>query len=141
MNTIYDFNSIVTALTIPFYALISWLVFLNKKMFNYIEHLIIYLYTTAQFSILTAILFAVVYFIGLEDSSGSLMMGVLLTSIIYNAYTLKRIFKLSIKQLLIKIIYFLIVLFVLYIFISILSVIAFLIFMGPESLQEFTAPK
>jgi len=141
MNTMYDFNSIVTALTIPFYALISWLVFLNKKMFNYVEHLIIYIYTTAQFSILSAILFVGVYFSGLEDSSGTVMMGVLLTSMIYNAYTLKRIFKLNIKQLLIKIIYFLIVLFVLYIFVSILTIIAFLIFMGPEGLQEFTAPK
>lgn len=141
MNTMYDFNSIVTALTIPFYALISWLVFLNKKMFNYVEHLIVYIYTTAQFSILSAILFVGIYFSGLEDSSGTVMMGVLLTSMIYNAYTLKRIFKLNIKQLLIKIIYFLFVLLVLYIFATILVVIAFLIFMGPEGLQEFTAPK
>ncbi|MFY0603184.1 MAG: DUF3667 domain-containing protein [Flavobacteriaceae bacterium] len=139
MNFIYDYNAFITALTIPLYALISWIVFLNKKMFNYVEHVIIYLYSTAQFSIVNTFFFIIFYFIGLEFSN-PIMTATLLFSILYNAYILKKLFKLSFMQLIIKILYFLLVLLVLYIIFGIIAGIVMFLTMDPEALKQL-APK
>lgn len=139
MNFIYDYNAFITALTIPLYALISWIVFYNKRMFNYVEHVIIYLYSTAQFSIVNTIFFIIFYLTGVEFTN-PMMMLTLLVSIMYNAYILKRLFKLSILQLFIKILYFIAVLAIIYIIFGIIAGIAMFLLMDPETLKQLATP-
>ena len=46
-----EYQTIVMMFYIPFYALISKIVFIKHKQFNYTEHLVIFLYAQAQVSI------------------------------------------------------------------------------------------
>jgi hypothetical protein len=139
MNFIYDYNAFITALIIPLYALISWIVFYNKKMFNYVEHVIIYLYSTAQFSIVNTAIFSIFYFTGVAFDNTT-MTVTLLVSVIYNAYILTRLFKLTGIQLIIKVLYFIAVLTVLYLIFGVITGIIMLLTMDMETIKQF-APK
>jgi len=55
------YQSVATFINIPIYALIYWIVFILHKKHNYLEHVIIILYTTAHVSIISSFL----YFIGI----------------------------------------------------------------------------
>lgn len=135
MNFIYDYNAFVTALIIPLYALISWIVFYNKKMFNYVEHIIIYLYSTAQFSIVNTVVFIIFYYTGIVLDN-IIMSATLLASIMYNAYILKRLFRLNFLQLAIKILYFLVILIIIYLIFGIIAGIIMYLTMDPEILKQ-----
>jgi uncharacterized membrane protein (DUF106 family) len=139
MNFIYDYNAFITALTIPLYAFISWIVFYNKKMFNYVEHVILYLYSTAQFSIVNTVAFIIFYFLDIEFNN-LIMTLTLVLSIVYNAYILTKIFKLNFIQLIIKIFYFIGVLLILYIIFGITAGLIMAFTMDPETLKQL-APK
>lgn len=140
MNFIYDYNAFITALTIPLYALISWIVFYNKKLFNYVEHVILYMYSTAQFSVLNTFVFVLIYYTGIDFNNG-IMMFTLLASIIYNTYILTRIFKLTSVQLIIKFLYFLAILLVFYIIFGLLAGVIMMLTIDPETLKQFAPQK
>lgn len=139
MNMIYDYSAIVTGISIPIYALMSWIVFYNKKMYNYVEHIIIYLYTNAQFAIVNLAAVLIVYAadltMGLAFSFG--LMGFYF---IYTAIILKKLFKLSFLQLIIKSLYFLLILAIVYVLFSILTAILMYLFLGPEYFKQFAKP-
>jgi len=133
---VFDYQSFITALIIPIYGFISWLVFLNKKKYNYFEHIVIYLYATAQVSILNFIITTPLYFISQGATNvASLMISGL--SLFYNAYVLIRLFKLNFIQFIIKFLYFLFIGSAIYIVSSIIAVIGMFVVLGPESLKQF----
>lgn len=105
LNLILEYYSVAFFAFIPLYALITWIIFLNKRKYNYAEHLILNFYAYAETSIFTALLM-----IGTLWSS-SLLSQISVMSMgfqfIYYSYILKRIFNLTWLQLLIKILYFL----------------------------------
>jgi len=57
VNFIFDYNSFISFLYIPFFAVISKIVFWNYKEVNFIEHIVIYLYAYSQTQIITNVLF------------------------------------------------------------------------------------
>ncbi len=52
MPIIYDFSSLVFILFIPIFAIAGWLTF-NKQGYVFSEYLVVFLYTLAQFSIVS----------------------------------------------------------------------------------------
>ena len=139
MDFVFDYQSFITTLSLPPYAFVSWLVFLNKKKFNYLEHHIIYLYTTAHLAILS---FLVVGFCYLIDVN--IFIEISLTStvliIIYNSYVLIRLFKLTFFQFIIKTLYFLAIGMGLYILLIIATLIVIFLLGGKEALKSLAPP-
>lgn len=140
MNMIYDYSAIVTGVSIPVYAFMSWIVFYNKKMYNYVEHIIIYLYTNAQFAIVNLIFVLVLYIFG-QTVGVVASMGLMGFYLIYTAIILKKLFKLSFGQLIIKTLYFLLILAIVYVITSILFAVGMYLFFGPEYFKQFVPQK
>lgn len=116
-----EYQSMIMMLYVPLYALISKVVFLNYKKYNYTEHLVIFMYILSQMTIFGLFL----TFIGviLGWNMGVLGMVSILIQIIYSAYCLKRLFALSVPKILLKTLLFLIVLFILFVIFSIIMAV------------------
>ena len=129
-----EYASIFFSMLIPLAALISWIVFFNKK-YNYTEHIILYLYSMSVYSIITVVLGQLILAIIPEKY---LLFGtaMYLFLFLYHCYILTRLFKLSFGQLLLKILMFIILFFISYIGFSILTIIALLL-TGAVELQDF----
>ncbi len=139
MNFVYDYNSLLISLLIPIYALISYIVFLNKKAYNYIEHTIIYLYSQAIYSIFGTVATFVFYILSLKLSYNySLLIS--LIWIIYNTILLKKLFNLNWKQTIFKVLYFLFLALIFYLIAIIIVGIMMFIIEGPEFLKQFAPP-
>lgn len=140
MNFIFDYQSFMTIISIPLYAFVSWLVFLNKKKYNYLEHNIIYIYTSAQLSVINFLIVGIIYLIHVN----LLFIASFVISFIfiaYNCYVLIRLFKLSFLQFIIKSLYFLAIGLILYIIISILAIIGIYLMFGKEYFEQFNPNK
>ncbi|PVW16398.1 DUF3667 domain-containing protein [Marixanthomonas spongiae] len=116
---VFEYQTFMFFALVPVLALLSWIVFLNKKKYNYAEHLIINLYCYSQASIISIALFFLTFWH--QTLFGLLSMVSLLIQIGYFAYALKRIFNLSAGQLFLKTLYFFALLIPLYIIFSILA--------------------
>ncbi len=104
LNFILEFYSLAFFAFIPVYAFMSWLIFLNKKKYNYAEHLILNFYAYAETAIFTALLMiATLWNSNLLSQISTLSIGF---QFLYYAYVLKRVFSLTWLQLLIKTLYF-----------------------------------
>lgn len=105
MEIILDYNSFFSFLLIPFYAIISKLVFWNYKQVNFIEHVVIYLYSYSQTQIVTSVLMILFGW----SAMGQIIVSTLISALpfFYTAYVLYRVFDLDIKRLLLKTLLFL----------------------------------
>lgn len=100
VDWIYDFYSILSLLNLPFYALLAKLVFVRLKKFNYTEHLVIFTYIVAQYSItnfsilITAAAFGVNFY----------LMGNILNVflVLYTAYVYRRLYPLTTRQIILR---------------------------------------
>ncbi len=120
MKVVLEYQSIVMMLYIPIFALMSKIVFFNIKKYNYTEHLTIFMYIQAQISIVLAIVGVVNGFFGI--TIGAMSVLTILLMILYSAYCLKRLYKLSIKGIFLRTLLFLGVLVVFYIIFTILFI-------------------
>lgn len=136
VSYVFDYQSFITALIIPIYGAISWLVFLNKKKYNYFEHIVIYLYATAQITILNFIITTPLFFIH-HGASNAASLIISCFSLIYNAYVLIRLFKLNVLQFIVKFLYFILLSIVAYIICSIVAVFGIFVFLGPDYFKKF----
>lgn len=140
-STISDFtleySSLLFSVLIPLAAVIGIIVFFNKK-YNFTEHIVIYLYSLSLYSLLGSFLGLFVLLIS-PDQYVNLAFFLYAFVIIYNMYALKRIFKLSAKQLVIKTLFFFVIAFIMYVGISIIAAIVFFT-TGIMDIQDF-APK
>ena len=122
MNTISNFNqnyqSLIMVLAIPIMALVSKLVFSSNKKYNYSEQLIIYLYTFAQYTIVSFFPFLIIAFFGISILKISPYPEIV--QVLYIAYVLKKLYALNLKQIILKTFRFIIIGFVFYIIIVIL---------------------
>lgn len=121
LKFIQDYQSLIMMLYVPIYALLSWIVFFNKKIYNYTEHLVIFMYILAELSLFSAIVSIGGALLGL--TLGSLTLIVMPVQIIYSAYCLKRLFQLSVKGILLKTLLFLLILLVFFIMFSIIMAV------------------
>lgn len=118
MNFTQEYQSIIYMLMVPVYALISKIVFFNHKTYNYTEHVVINMYTSAHMAIVSSILVLILSVIGVSFMISSI--SIIPIQIIYTAYVFKRLFKLSAKSILLKSLLFLFIGIVLYIGFSII---------------------
>ena len=133
-HSVFEYNSLIFFTLLPVFALISFIVFYNKKKYNYAEHLIINLYAYSQVSIATTLtLFLTLWY---NTISTYISISAIVFQILYYAYVLKRLFKLTWKQLLIKTLYFLAILIPFYIIGSIIAVIIIFATGGFDALFE-----
>ena len=132
-----EYNSLLYFIIIPVLALISLVVFYDKK-YNFTEHTVIYLYSMSLSSIVS--IFSTVLILLISFDNYLLLSSFIYIFIfIYHGYILKRIFHLRAKQLLLKILIFIPLFFIIYIIGSILIALI-VILTGDFSLQDF-APK
>ncbi|WP_431158854.1 DUF3667 domain-containing protein [Winogradskyella poriferorum] len=93
---INNYQSVFYILSIPLYAFGSWATnFLIKPVYkyNFTEHLVVNIYYYAQVIIITAVLYILFLFLGLDYLVISGVVTVLI--FIYHFYTLKRVFQLD----------------------------------------------
>ncbi len=101
-NSFTDFNryqSIIYIITIPFYAVSSWIANLlikPKFKYNFTEHLVVNIYYYTQVIIITAVLSILFLFLGLDYLLISGIVSVL--TLVYHFYTLKKVFHLSLVE-------------------------------------------
>lgn len=105
VDWVYDYYSILALLNLPFYALIAKLVFIRLKKYNYVEHLVINTYLIAQYTITNFLVLIVAVMLGANFYVAGSFMNVLL--VIYFALTYKKLYPLSWKQLLLRLLWFL----------------------------------
>ncbi|MFK7833885.1 MAG: DUF3667 domain-containing protein [Winogradskyella sp.] len=129
-----DYYSLMMVLYIPFYALISRLVFINKKEFNYTEHLVMAMYIVAQFSLVSSFLNLLLLVMQLPGSF--LMSFSILFQIGYFGYCYKRLYKLSIPEIMLKTLIFLGILLALMIVGIIILIILGILFPDSPFIQE-----
>ena len=92
---VQEYQSVAMMLNVPLYALISRIVFIKEKIFryNYTEHLVIYMYVLAQFSMFSFFILLIGAFFGFDIGSLSVISGPL--QLLYFGYCVKRIFNLD----------------------------------------------
>lgn len=127
MEGTFEYNSLIYSALIPFLAIISLLVFFNKK-YNLTEHIVIYLYSMSLFSIISAISGLIILLI---NSQLYISFSVVIYALIfiYHCYMLKRMFNLNGFQLLLKTLLFLLLFFVLYL---VVTVLVFIVLFAPK---------
>lgn len=113
-----EYSSLIYASMIPVFALISWVLFFNKR-YNFTEHLVSYMYSMSLYSITSVILGLIVLLIN-PSYYLSFGMSLYLLVLIYHCFLLKRLFNLTAGELILKTFLFLIFLFVVFIVISII---------------------
>ncbi|MGB5361309.1 MAG: DUF3667 domain-containing protein [Eudoraea sp.] len=97
---IYDFSSLVFILLIPVFAFAGWLTF-NRQGYVFSEYLVVFLYTLAQWSIVSfPISLFVLIFAPQEYMTLSAIMLPLM--VVYSIYALQRINKFSAGQLILR---------------------------------------
>ncbi|WP_047545484.1 DUF3667 domain-containing protein [Psychroserpens sp. Hel_I_66] len=133
-----EYGSLLFSLLIPLAALVGLIVFYNKR-YNYTEHVILYLYSMSMYSILSVI-FGLLVLLIVPNSYMSFAIVMYVFIFVYHCYIFKRLFSLSMKQLILKILLFLVVFFIFYIGISILVTILLLI-TGAINLEDFVPKK
>jgi len=128
-----EYQSIIMMLYAPVYALMSRLVFLKNKKFNYTEHLVIFMYILAQTSITGSVLTLTNALFGITLGASSIFL--LVFQILFSAYCLKRLFQLSLEGIILKTLLFLLILIGFFIIFTILYILIMIGFYG--GLQEF----
>lgn len=119
-NSAFEYNSLIYSVMIPVMAIISFIVFFNKR-YNFTEHITIYLYSMSALSVVSLFIGQFILLIAPEKYLTFIFLFYIVM-LVYHLYTLKRIFKLNIKQLVIKTLFFFVVFLTLYFIFSILLV-------------------
>lgn len=129
-----DYYTIMMVLFLPFYALISRLVFLKRKDYNYTEHIIFFAYVFAQTTFITSILNIVGGFIHIQGEY--LAYFSIAFQIIYIAYCLKCLYKMSLKGIILRTLLFFLILLIILIFLMLIGVIFAIIFKDSEAMKS-----
>ncbi len=126
MSVFIEYQTLIFFILVPLLALMTKIVFLRNKKFNYTEHLVIVIYSYSQMSfvVTTISLFAQfneqVFFLN--------SMLALPVQILYFAYVLKRLYGLSLLQIFLKSLLFLVILLIFYILFIILTLVYMILF-------------
>ncbi|MBX2827135.1 MAG: DUF3667 domain-containing protein [Flavobacteriaceae bacterium] len=119
-NWLYDYYSFFFMINIPIYALLSKLTFMGIKKYNYTEHVVVNAYLLAQLSITSTLLLTPIVMLGVNFYVLSNI--AILFYAIYVGITLKRLHQLSLKQMLVRILLFVVWLVVFLMIIGIIQV-------------------
>ena len=119
MSSIQEYSSLITMAMIPIYALMARIVFINIKKYNYTELLVVFLYFAAEVSLISFLPFIVALFMGF--TYGDISPVAMVFQIIFATYILKRLYQLSIKGIILRTLFFLLVLGVFYVILVVIT--------------------
>jgi hypothetical protein len=125
---IFDHQNLVMFLTIPLLAFVSKIVFLQRTDYNFAEHNLIYFYTYSVVTIFLLVCIMPIFLIVDSDFMYYSLVSFLFL-FAYHTYALKRIFALSVKQIVHKTLLFIPVIVLLYLILIIIGVIIFAAYM------------
>ena len=108
INFIQEYMSLFMMLYIPLYAFIARVTFVGLKKFNYTELLVVFLYWQSQTSIVSSLIIIISAMLGVAN--GVVSMTFLPIMMLYAAYVLKRLYKLSFGQIVLRTLLFFFVL-------------------------------
>ncbi len=134
-NAIFDYQQLFYILSIPLLAMVSKLIFIDKKQFNLSEHLIINLYGYSQMSICINVLY--ILFIWNSKIIFYISTFNIVFQIGYFTYVLKRLFKLGFGNMFIRLMLFLVVLAALF-FVLIVGIGIYMA-LQPEFMEQIKA--
>lgn len=134
LSIIQNYYSFVMILFIPFYALFSRLVFINRKEYNYTEHIVMAIYIMAQISLLSS--FLNIALLVLQLPGNLLTTASIFFQIVFFAYCYKRLYKLSIGGIILRTLFFSAILVALLIICMIAGVIMAIFFKDTEFVQR-----
>ena len=121
LASIQEYSSLITMLMIPVYALMARIVFFNVKKYNYTELVVVFLYFGAEIGLISFL--PTMAFLVMGFSFGDMTLWTVLLQIVFAAYYLKRLYKLSTKGIVLRTFFFLVVLAVFYIAAVVVTVI------------------
>ncbi|WP_396638564.1 DUF3667 domain-containing protein [Maribacter sp. R77961] len=104
----FEYQNLFYVLMLPFLALISRLVFINKKEYNLSEHFVMNIYGYSQMSICVNLMYILFIWNSRLIYYAASINGIF--QILYFSYMFKKIFKLNLKQTVLKLLFFLIIL-------------------------------
>ena len=116
MGFVFDYQSLLYSLFIPFMAIMAMLIFIDKKRFNFVETMVIFLYGYSHITMLINVVF-----IGLLWSPklfAYLSVVSVIIYIIFHTHVLRRLYQLSVSGILIRLMLFIPLFIVLYFAIS-----------------------
>lgn len=137
LNTVkytQKYYSLIMILLIPFYALLSRLVFINRKEFNYTEHLVMAIYIMAQFSLVSSFMNIALLILRLPPNilgSASIFL-----QMAYFGYCYTRLYKLSARGIVLRTLFFLVILFAMALLIAVLGIIVGILFKDSAFMQN-----
>ncbi len=101
MDFIFDYQGLLSYLTMPIYALLTWLLFLDKRKLNYTEHLVTNAYLTGQLSFVQVLVCIPLF--GLFNIPYDIFnWGFLLLTVFYQFFALKKIHHTTIGSTLLR---------------------------------------
>ncbi len=107
INLVYEYQAIISFISIPFYAIVSKLVFWNYKKYNFIEHIVIYLYIYSHTQIIASIVGML--FIWSTTAQMTISSILMFVYVGYAIYVLIHLFALTVKQVLLKTLFFFVI--------------------------------
>lgn len=127
INTyLFKYQSLFYIAMLPFLALISRLVFINKKQFNLSEHFVINIYAYSQLSIIINTIY--IFILWNSKLLYYASMGNLVFQIGFFTWVFYKIFNLNIKQTLLKLLFFLLILAVVFFIFLVAGIIYIAVF-------------
>lgn len=93
-DVLNDYQGIVFSVFMPFIAIGTWLMYIDKRKHNYTEHLVINLYTTSQTIFFNFIVFMSLAIFNILDFVMASFMATIPT-LIYGAFVFKRLYNSS----------------------------------------------
>ncbi|WP_298760515.1 DUF3667 domain-containing protein [uncultured Psychroserpens sp.] len=123
----FEYNSLIISAMIPILAIVSAVVFYDKR-YNLTEHIILYMYSMSAL-LSTSVIVGILVLLVIPEHYLVYSMLFYVIIFAYHCYALKRIFKLSALQLFLKVLLFFAVFIALYIILVIIMTI-FLIATG-----------
>ena len=123
---LFKYQSLVYMAMLPFLALISRLVFINKKQFNLSEHFVINIYAYSQLSIIINIIYILLLWNSKLLYYASV--GNFIFQICFFTWVFYKIFNLSLKQALFKLLLFLLLLAILFVVLIVIMTVYMILF-------------
>lgn len=131
---IREYQSILMMINVPIYALVSYLVFFTLKKYNYTEHLVIFMYILSQLTFVGTIISITSACFGLSLAHASMILSPI--QVIYSLYCLQRLYKLSLKGLILRTLLFFTVVIIGFLLITISVAVLAIIFKDTEFMQS-----
>ncbi|MGX1929649.1 DUF3667 domain-containing protein [Flagellimonas sp. 2504JD4-2] len=135
MEFIFDYQGLLSYLIMPIYALMTWLLFMDKKKLNYTEHLVTNAYITGQTSFVQVIVCLLLF--GIFDIRYDIFnWSFLLVIVIYQFYVLGKIHETKFLSTFLRGLAYLILLVIVMLLIGILVVLIALV-SGHMTIEDF----